>query len=127
MIPSPVMESPLTCKRNEASGLAIRYSSMEKMSQRASSSGEGKPAFTEPTRGTAKVLSVKAKCPFSSLRTMPAPMSFSTQKLTTLLDLTSRSPIISPKEGIRRFSLKKVAMIFRTDRRVRFSFMGLNI
>lgn len=51
MIPSPIMESPLTSSRKEELGLGIRYSSIDMMSRKASSSGDGNPAWMEPSFG----------------------------------------------------------------------------
>lgn len=122
-IPSSIMESPLTFRRKDESGFVIRYSSMDIMSQSTSSSGDGKPAWTDPTRGMANELCLNFRWPLSSFSRISAQMSLLIQKLTTLLDLTPRRPTISAKEGIRRFSRMNVAIDFRTVWMVRFSFM----
>ena len=95
MIPAPFIESPLTWSKKEASGRVIRYSSMERMSQRASSSGEGKPARMDPRRATAKGRFVRLRWPVSSRASRPAAISFPTQKWTTLFERTPNRPIIS--------------------------------
>jgi len=66
MIPAPAMESPLTLRRKEDSGLVIRYSSREMRSLSSSSAGDGKPAWISPTRGSGKAGRRGRRKPFES-------------------------------------------------------------
>jgi len=95
MIPSPVMESPLTRSRKDASGFVTRYSSSETRSRRSSPGGVGNPACTAPTSGRAKPRRTGRRSPLRSCSRMPSLRSLRIQKWTTLFERTPSRGIIS--------------------------------
>ncbi|MBK7551034.1 MAG: hypothetical protein IPI61_04870 [Syntrophaceae bacterium] len=94
-IPSSIMESPDTLRRNDVPGFVMRYSSKEMTSRSSSSAGEGKPAATSPTMGRPKALLEGDRNPRASFSSTPAASSFRIQKWTTDLERTPRTTIIS--------------------------------